>query len=125
MLPKFRAWLKDEKKMSYDITIINRKGKSACLQIWANKGLSESIWYMCDNYILMQSNGKKDKNGNELYSGDIVKTDEDGWIAVVKFDGCNFYLEDNKGGYSDIAINWDGCEIIGNVYENPELLEEK
>jgi uncharacterized phage protein (TIGR01671 family) len=122
MLPKFRAWLKDEKKM-VDVGLID-----PTVQSIAPDGNEYGCWFVYqDNRdcVLMQWNGRTDKNGKEIYEGDIVKTDEDGWIAVVKFDGCNFYLEDDKGGYSDIAINWDGCEIIGNIYENSELLEKK
>ncbi len=65
----------------------------------------------------------KDINGREIYEGDILETDEAGWIAVVVFGDGRFSLEDRFGGFSAFP-NWEACKVIGNVYENPELLEK-
>lgn len=76
--------------------------------------------------ILMQYAGLKDKNGKEIYEGDILK---DKWntVYVVKYKNTGFYIYRNNGrnGYSKIS-SWNGDkEVIGNIYDNPELLEEK
>lgn len=71
-----------------------------------------------------QYTGLKDKNGKEIYEGDILK---DKWdtIYVVKYKNSGFYIYRNNGrnGYSKIA-SWNGeKEVIGNITDNPELLE--
>jgi uncharacterized phage protein (TIGR01671 family) len=63
-----------------------------------------------------------DKNGNEIYEGDIILTDEAGWKGYVRFDNSIFFLEDFKDGFSSY-VSWDRCEILGNLYENSDILE--
>ncbi|MBA7560824.1 hypothetical protein ES695_20305 [Candidatus Atribacteria bacterium 1244-E10-H5-B2] len=69
-----------------------------------------------DQYI-----GTTDKNKKEIYGGDILRTNEAGWVGAVHFHDGRFYLEDSKGGFS-YRPDWGLCEIIGNIYQNPELL---
>lgn len=77
-----------------------------------------------NNPILMQYTGLKDKNGKEIYEGDILSTGnlESGHrIVEVYFkDGC-FYTKDESFKKWRVA-GWRTTEIIGNIYENPELL---
>ena len=73
---------------------------------------------------LMQYINKVDKNGKEIYDGYIVITDEAGWIAKVEYVDDGFICMDNCGGYST-SCNWYNFEVIGNIYENPELLEKQ
>lgn len=72
-------------------------------------------------YILMQYTGLKDKDGKEIYEGDVVKVGDSGKIASVTFiDGCFRTVIDGSKYRLD---GWNGFLKIGNIYENPELIE--
>lgn len=73
-----------------------------------------------DNWIKLPYIGEKDKNGNKIYLGDVLMTDEAGWIGKVVFGGGIFYLTDNRGGYSSYVF-WSECENLGSHYTNPKL----
>lgn len=88
-----------------------------------------------DGRFFMQSTGQKDKNGKLIYEGDIVKFnfDTDGIIAVVSWDDnegqVGYYLNTTdyfKDKYvTDYDFYKNDYEVIGNIYENKELLEEE
>ena len=81
------------------------------------------------NTILMQSTGLKDKNGKEIFEGDIV--DYKGRKAVVKWHGsyASFIyrfvdeLNERVSEWHPLFLAYYHFEIVGNIYENPELLE--
>lgn len=80
--------------------------------------------------VLMQYTGIKDKNDVEIYEGDIVsfmflKTKVERKRGVVVFDVdelCYFIRTSSEWGYNH-NLAWCDTEVIGNIYENPELLE--
>lgn len=94
-------------------------------------GTKENIENYLDDpeSILMQYTGLKDKNGKEIYEGDILKMPSfNPELNIVRFDRGGFYLEPITGieshFWSDIKYaEDDGSEVIGNIYENPELLK--
>jgi len=73
-----------------------------------------------------QYTGLKDKNGKEIYDGDIFR-DNDTFIWQVYNEDGMFMARGGEYGLSEILIEFvtEHCEIIGNIYENPELLEVK
>lgn len=76
--------------------------------------------------ILMQSTGLVDKNGKEIFEGDIVHAyGEDTYlIGVIEYFDNAYCIKSKNGIYNLLWTNAEQYEIIGNIYENPELLEE-
>lgn len=112
---KFRAWDKENKKWVGDIDsffngmLFNRKIDSVGIDFWSNL------------FELSQFTGLLDKNGTEIYEGDILQSDDEKRIVVYVAPSFELQLPDTKAFAWDL---WDGVkeEIIGNIYENPELL---
>ncbi len=118
---KFRAWDKDYKKMiSVDEIDLFLKQ----IRYWKEKD-EEPITLNKGDYELMQFTGLKDKNGKEIYEGDIIRLNNDNEIiGEITFEkGCFVYLE--KIGDSEALNHFKEkqFEIIGNKFENPELLK--
>lgn len=125
MKPKFRAWLKEEYWMTdvREITFFNDEVQ----MISDVEG-----FYPYYEFELMQSTGLKDKNDKEIFEGDIVKykLKEKTFTDIAsfnKFFAC-FGLKDDTGDWF-CSFDWllenikqGDIEVIGNVYENPELL---
>lgn len=65
--------------------------------------------------------GLRDSNGRRIFEGDILKTNESGWIAQCVYNYDGFALEGKNGGYSS-RPDWNQCEVIGNIHDTPELL---
>ena len=107
---KFRAWDGKEMKLAFDL--------SQNPKYW---------WEGNKDFPLMQYTGLKDKDGAEIYEGDIVKrTYESGsvYIGEVIFEEATYFMRNNEE-YAFLPNQYDGesLEVIGNIYESPELLE--
>lgn len=85
-----------------------------------------------DDLVWLQYTGLKDKNGKEIYEGNIVKLRGDGMYSrsdgigtwEVVFNEGAFYGAANNGVSTIAARAFPRIEVIGNIYENPELLNK-
>lgn len=80
--------------------------------------------YTSKRFVTMQSTGLKDKNGKLIYEGDIVKT-RDGVLNKVFWENeYAQFLSQEIGGFEVCSdfMDYEDIEVIGNIYENPELL---
>lgn len=130
MIPKFRAWDKETKTM-YDVkSIVYTLGSMLCVNRSAL--FPERTLYFEDTPV-MQSTGLLDVNGKEIFEGDIIVAMSQG-VKVIgevkrRIDGYwLMYPAWQHGELWHIVENVDtgetGVEVIGNIYENPELVEE-
>ena len=121
---KFRAWDKIAKRMQTDIGIMAKS-----VGLWDGPEKKTVLWFSAEAFEIMQSTGLTDSKGVEIYEGDIVK--EIGTIigcGIVEYDAPAFIVRRDMTK-SQPYVSWpseffvDGCEVIGNIHENPELLE--
>ena len=150
MIPKFRAWDKETQTM-LDVSLIDFKKSVLIGEHWE---FGETNFINFDDIHLMQSTGLYDKNGKEIFEGDILKFNDE-WLDYC-YEG---YVDGSINGINYVEIKKEKTcfafgktkipesslielvenehypfeellteasyefEIIGNIYENPELLE--
>ena len=133
---KFRAWDKKNKEMYYiGQEFDNEYGCAPYLEInkngeWYWEWGDASDEFDLDNKIgiLMQFTGLLDKEGKEIYEGDIVRCLPKGWIKD-EFLISKVYYDNNAAEFRGFIKTFNGdklpeTEVIGNIYENPELLNK-
>lgn len=126
MIAKYRAWDKETKTM-IDVSLIDFKKGVLVGEHWK---FGETNFMSFDEIVIMQSTGLKDKNGKEIFEGDIV--DYKGRKAVVKWHGsyASFIyrfvdeLKERKSEWKPLYLAYYKFEVVGNVHENKELLED-
>lgn len=130
---KFRAWLKEDKRM-VNVETMDFTDKS--IQYLKKSEINNAYILRRESFVdveLMQYTGVKDKNGKEIYEGDIIKYKFPydrrlNHISPVKFleTETSFGVKDRYGIEIPLYRITTGnfFEVIGNIYENPELLEE-
>ena len=122
---KFRAWLKEERKMVNVETLfigINR----LC---FGNSKTEDLFFRDFEEVELMQYTGLKDKNGKEICENDLISCKKYKNIVVFFENGC-FEVKYSKNDTTNIICALDTllekymCQVSGNIYENSELLEK-
>lgn len=125
---KFRGYFSDLGMMSYD----NPLDEKQPIAWTAYEGdllriINQAVWEDDHDVIIMQYTGMKDKNGAEIYEGDLAKKDDDKFVraGVVSFiHGC--WMVASKDGERYFNLHWylSEIEVIGNIHQNPELLKD-
>lgn len=115
--PKFRVWDKDSKKV-YEVEIIDFKKDVIKLVDYG--------WTFLNDIILMQYTGLKDKNGVEIFEGDVVegfygRTYVKGLIELIDGSYC---LQEAGADYAVCLFEVVDRKNLGSIHENPELLNE-
>ena len=125
MIPKYRAWDKETQTM-LDVSLIDFKKSVLVGEHWE---FGETNFRNFDDVNLMQSTGLFDKNSKEIFEKDIL--DYNGRKVIVKWHGsyASFIyefvdeLQNRKTEWKPLYLSYYHFKIIGNVYQNPELLE--
>lgn len=134
MIPKYRAWDKHSQKMFANDELI----------IWDNNVYANDSKKLSCNYLkgwsideeyLMQSTGLFDENGVEIFEGDIVQFEDCYEVfdflyintGIIEWCQGGFHVTNRGSVLMEDLLDGDSLDvtIIGNIYENPELLEEK
>ncbi|MDQ8820606.1 YopX family protein [Streptococcus ruminantium] len=126
MIPKFRAWYA-ESGIMYEVKSLIFTLKS---MLCVNKNAlypERMLYFDDDNVKLMQFTGLFDKDGKEIFEGDIVKRTSlipGGFdlIGIVKQLEGSWVIDTGKEAV-DLWSEVDENEVLGNVYKNPELVE--
>ena len=132
MVPKFRAWDTTNKEIFKDTFAITESGQVVVVD--QSSVFVSPDYVFVDNLVIMQSTGLFDRNNKEIFEGDIITNGKD-VMCMKRHNTLGFYVE-QKGKVEFIADSSvleefeedakeiaDILEIIGNIYENPELLE--
>ncbi|KEQ50850.1 yopX family protein [Streptococcus oralis] len=131
MRPKFRAWDGAKKEMFKDTFAITESGQVVVVE--QEFVTSPPDYVFVDHLVIMQSTGIKDKNGKEIFEGDIIITNAH--ACIVSFGGYTYfedadtettevgfylsYLNVSPATYSPFEkFFWEKCQVIGNIYKN-------
>lgn len=127
----FRAFVKSKKKMLPVTDLCFNETEAVGVSGCGNAKCTLCVdWYNFDDVVLMQYTGLKDKNGKKIFEGDIVEIDVHdhlGWNVikgkVIFLEGA--WLVTDSGSFAiPLWSEINEIEVIGNIHENPELLEE-
>lgn len=121
---KFRCWDKYNKEM-LDVEDLHWDD---CTREFSIRTTMYSDYFDIEDMILMQYTGLKDKNGKEIYEGDIVKIksnplDMIGYIIYDEYDLAFELRDDENESQECLWYQEQELEVIGNIYDNPELLK--
>ena len=125
---KFRAWYKTYNEMCEVASLWFNYGGTLRVVVIIENMFNDRKVVNADDVIVEQHTGLKDKNGKEIYEGDIVSkhnSDLKGVVKQVEDGQWAIYWDNVPDGYYVLFKYSNLCEVVGNIHENPELLERK
>ena len=137
MIPKYRAWDSAKKEMFKDTFAITESGQVVVVE--QESVASSPDYVFVDHLVIMQSTGLVDKNGKEIFEGDVVKRYRSPFFkakweyqieTVIKEKASLLLGREFGKNFGTIPFDSpfaksDLLEVIGTIYENPDLLEDK
>ncbi|MEQ7106324.1 YopX family protein [Enterococcus gallinarum] len=142
MVPKFRAWDEEEKRWINIASLVFDEGG----ELWYLSPVMDDfnpVYYeneLGKTWEIMQSTGLKDKNGVDIFEGDvlnIIEVTDQGlkeYLTDVKWEDCSFVVKSGGDDYDTFLAAWTSdpnttyplfeIQVVGNIYENPELMEQ-
>lgn len=120
---KFRAWNKKKKKMHNVTTLYLDESQNHS----QGAGFSDLVyWNSLKDHELMQYTGLKDRNGKEIFEGDIIKDSVNGGFGFIEYNVKEMKFSICPGWFNPIfQMGYPADrEVIGNVFENPNLIKE-
>ena len=127
MIPKFRAWDSAKKEMFKDTFAITESGQVVVVE--QEDVMSPPDYVFVDHLVIMQSTGLFDKNNKEIFEGDIVLVLDSTYTVFYDNERGSYRLKPHDDRWNvDYMSNFShggNFEVVGNIYENPELLEDK
>ena len=131
-IPKFRAWVKDLKEYrvvaSIHYVLMNKEWTTipSYVTLYGNKWADKDISRAIQDVVLEQSTGLEDKNGKEIWVGDILKTCCGDMEVYFDDELLMYKIKAKHGGTMPLVSKKSkrhfDYEVIGNIHENPELL---
>ena len=130
---KFRAWDKNDKRIFIDPQMIDFYNKKIGYMQYQTEYMTDTSYSIPVGFEefeyseLMEWTGLYDKNGEDIYEGDILFESFGEKYYKVVFENGSFRAE-FKGDFEEYSFDLidvvaQGCKIVGNIYENPELLK--
>ena len=125
---KFRAIYKPNGKTKDGYLIFHQEIRADCLAvIFRHKDIEYpfELPFLDDDWELMQYTGLKDKNGKEIYEGDICQVIATKHIGLIKWDNAAYWMDEEIPMWELVLEEGfvKEIEIIGNIYENAELMK--
>jgi len=133
MIPKYRAWDTTNKEMFKDTFAITESGQVVVVE--QENVMCPPDYVFVDNLVIMQSTGLFDEKGEEIFEGDIVQFEDCYEVSdflyintgIIEWCQGGFHVTNRDSVLMEVLLDGDSLDvtIIGNIYENPELLEDK
>ncbi|PKE66685.1 hypothetical protein CW674_01120 [Macrococcoides caseolyticum] len=122
MIPKFRAWDKEDESWIDIKSLGMMEGEITTLEEW-DDDLPYFIEDLGKTWELMQATGLHDENKEEVFQDDIVWHDQNEEYGVVEINEAKFVIRWQDGYSEDLSERIDLLEVVGNIYEHSHLLD--